>query len=241
VEKLTSNLQHLGVLEAGGNENLEPVEEDTPGVKHETLPREGAPSSDPLLWEPEPSPPWRKMLLPTATPLSASKRRKEVSVTHPTALPFPQVRERLALELLASFDADIFGGILAGLTEVVWSRTLNKTAGRTHMIQVRMNTGTLAAAQQDPAAPPLHRARIELSTKVLDCEARLRNTLAHEMCHATVWILHRTSAQPHGPLFQAWGRRCEAVHADLVVKTCHSYEISYRYNYRCTNPFCNRV
>lgn len=51
------------------------------------------------------------------------------------------------------------------------------------------------------SSPPfLYTARIELSTKVLDNEAKLRRTLVHEMCHAAAWLLDHTAKPPHGPV-----------------------------------------
>ena len=41
-------------------------------------------------------------------------------------------------------------------------------------------------------------ARVELSSKVVDCEDRLQRTLAHELCHVAAWLLDHVSKPPHG-------------------------------------------
>ena len=41
-------------------------------------------------------------------------------------------------------------------------------------------------------------ARVELSSKVVDCEDRLQRTLAHELCHVAAWLLDQVSKPPHG-------------------------------------------
>ncbi|GFH12385.1 SprT-like domain-containing protein, partial [Haematococcus lacustris] len=46
--------------------------------------------------------------------------------------------------------------------------------------------------------------RLELSSKLLVSEARLRTTLAHEMCHVGAWELDKEWQAPHGPAFWRW-------------------------------------
>jgi hypothetical protein len=48
--------------------------------------------------------------------------------------------------------------------------------------------------------------RLELSTKILTTMGRLRNTLAHEMCHVAAWLLEEDYDAPHGPAFWKWAQ-----------------------------------
>jgi predicted SprT family Zn-dependent metalloprotease len=80
-------------------------------------------------------------------------------------------------------------------------------------------------------------ASIELSTKVLDRPARLRATLAHEMCHVAAWLVDGVARPPHGAAFRRWANRVTR-HARIDVTTCHRYAIAYRHRYQCTNPAC---
>ncbi len=71
------------------------------------------------------------------------------------------------------------------------------------------------------------------------CIAKLRSTLAHEMCHAAVWMLDHISKPPHGARFRYWGARVSRAYPDLTVKTCHAYEIFYKFRYQCES--CSKV
>jgi predicted SprT family Zn-dependent metalloprotease len=71
--------------------------------------------------------------------------------------------------------------------------------------------------------------------QVLDCEARLRTTLAHEMCHVAAWAVSREFKQHHGPAFWAWARRFEARVPGIKVSTCHNYEVHAPFRWQCGN------
>lgn len=71
--------------------------------------------------------------------------------------------------------------------------------------------------------------------QVLDCEARLRSTLAHEMCHVAAWAVSREFKQHHGPAFWAWARRFEGRVPDIKVTTCHSYDVHAPFRWQCSN------
>ncbi len=68
----------------------------------------------------------------------------------------------------------------------------------------------------------------------IDSEDRLRKTLAHEMCHAAQWVLEAARKPPHGDAFRKWANAFESVVAGMVVTTCHTYAIFYRFKYGCT-------
>jgi len=84
--------------------------------------------------------------------------------------------------------------INCGLVSVVWLGTppLLTTAGR---------------AIHRPA---VRQVEIQLSTRVLDTSAKLWSTLAHEMCHAAVWLIDERVAgalperNHHGQRWSAW-------------------------------------
>ena len=72
---------------------------------------------------------------------------------------------------------------------------------------------------------------------MLDTEARLRCTLAHEMCHVAAWAVSREFKSHHGADFRGWARRFEArVGGGLRITTTHTYEIFMPHRWRCTNP-----
>ena len=71
--------------------------------------------------------------------------------------------------------------------------------------------------------------------QVLTREDRLRDTLVHEMCHAAAWIVcgYRDG---HGPLWRKWAEIVRKRFPELpVIGRCHSYEIEFKFWYRCVN------
>ncbi|KAI1122051.1 hypothetical protein F5Y10DRAFT_254991 [Nemania abortiva] len=105
-----------------------------------------------------------------------------------------------------------------------------------------------------------HYASIELAMKVLSNEADLLNTVAHEFCHLAVFLLHGKPKAAHGAEFKTYGQR--VMHAasssstgvsagdntkgtllqiprdrgvEINVTTRHSYEIEYRFVWRCAD------
>ena len=132
---------------------------------------------------------------------------------------FKRERDRLTRELYAEYNEGAFDSLLPRDMRVTWAKRLVKTAGRTIM----RRRGTEYSCE------------IELSEKVLDAEDRLRNTLAHEMCHAAAWLVNHNSKPPHGPVFKTWARAVEAAFPDLTITTCHSYAIRYKYHYTCSS------
>ena len=74
---------------------------------------------------------------------------------------------------------------------ISWNPRLTKTAGlciqrRVKLTKKRDNDKVLNESKD---MEEVRASRIELSTKVLDSADRLRDTLIHEMCHATAWIV----------------------------------------------------
>ena len=72
-------------------------------------------------------------------------------------------------------------------------------------------------------------AVIELATKVIDDEERLRATLLHEMCHAAQWLVDGVHKPPHGSSFKKWAALSTRVIGDVEVTTTHDYQIVYKY------------
>ncbi|KAI0418187.1 hypothetical protein F5X98DRAFT_363238 [Xylaria grammica] len=189
---------------------------------------------------------------------------------------FDAVKEDLARAFLRELDDVVTGGQLERLTEatgglrVVWSNTLQTTAGRAHW---KCKTTTTASKQPSALSSSSsaktatattavqHYAFIELATKVLANESDLLNTVAHEFCHLAVFLLHGKPKLAHGAEFKAFGHsvmRAAAAAAgggssssssrsskdkqlktprargvEINVTTRHSYEIEYRFVWRC--------
>jgi hypothetical protein len=81
--------------------------------------------------------------------------------------------------LLCRLNEAVFDGKLPmTLSAVTWNAKLKTTAGLTYSSRTAARAGA-----------PLYVARIELSRHVVDDAAKLRHTLAHELCHAAAWIV----------------------------------------------------
>ncbi|KAI0042748.1 hypothetical protein FA95DRAFT_1609929 [Auriscalpium vulgare] len=117
-------------------------------------------------------------------------------------------RAEYAQDLFEELNRSVFGGGLPANTRLVWSNRLLTTAGR---------------ARWHRSKEGVHSTEIELATKILDCNERIRNTLSHEMCHLACWIINQDPKEGHGKAF----------------KTRHDYEISYPYEWECGN--CSKI
>ncbi|KAB8664824.1 hypothetical protein FH972_026248 [Carpinus fangiana] len=170
----------------------------------------------------------------TAPPGAATESRTASRALAASKKAFEAIKHSTATTFLATLDATISDGEIARLTastggiQIVWSKKLTSTAGRAHWRREALRT---------PSAPPTHRhvASIELAEKVIDCEERLRNVLAHEYCHLANFMISRVTAEPHGASFKVWARRVSAAFAGVgvCVTTKHSYEIAYKYAWVC--------
>ena len=105
---------------------------------------------------------------------------------------FRKNRQEIGDMAFAEFDRKAFDGALADV-ELVWSNKLRTTAGLTRLKQV-----------SGGGNPTKRIATIELSTKIIDDELRLRATLLHECCHAAAWLVDGVSKPPHGACFKKW-------------------------------------
>ncbi|WIA35546.1 hypothetical protein OEZ86_003971 [Tetradesmus obliquus] len=149
----------------------------------------------------------------------------------PSSRTFARQRQQLSQQLYDQWNAQVFDGALPAVP-LVWNPRLTATAGQ---VVDDGSLNRLKASRQERIP-----VRLELSTKVLDCEARLRTTLAHEMCHVAAWAASKEYAQHHGPAFWAWARRVEARLPGIKVTTCHSYEVHAPFRWQCANNSCGK-
>ncbi|KAF9516384.1 hypothetical protein BS47DRAFT_681719 [Hydnum rufescens UP504] len=149
-----------------------------------------------------------------------------------------------ALELYHSLNVQVFGNRLPHgysahdqgdeavreMCEIVWSKTLTTTAGRAI---TKRGEGLLPDGQ--------HRRKImiELATKVVDSDERVRHTLSHEMCHLAVWLIDQGKDGGHGRAFKAWAARVMKVRRDIEITSTHAYQITYKFEWKCKS--CGQV
>nr|ODN94420.1 hypothetical protein L204_04551 [Cryptococcus depauperatus CBS 7855] len=137
------------------------------------------------------------------------------------------VRVKIAQTVFDDLDTRVFESKLGtkGVgARIMWNNRLLTTAGMARM--------SLKEAQSKEHW-------IELSEKVLTGEERIKNTVAHEMCHLATWIISGDYKNPHGAIFKSWGRKVMAARQDIETK--HSYSITYKYEWKCSNQYCGQV
>ncbi|KAL1714648.1 SprT-like family-domain-containing protein [Schizophyllum commune] len=135
-------------------------------------------------------------------------------------------RAAYAQDIFTQLNSQVFKGGLPPETPLVWNAKMTSTAGRARYH--RNSEGEVVIC-------------IELATKILDRDERIRYTLAHEMCHLATWIIDKDLASNHDKLFWKWGRRVMAKRSDIEISTTHSYEINHKYRWQCCNTSCGKI
>uniref|UniRef100_A0A3P9NLC5 Germ cell nuclear acidic peptidase n=1 Tax=Poecilia reticulata TaxID=8081 RepID=A0A3P9NLC5_POERE len=133
---------------------------------------------------------------------------------------FRKNKEELTSKLYQLYNTSVFDNKLPTNMSVTWNKKMRKTAG-------------YCVTGQEKGGGNRY-ARIELSDKVCDSADRLRDTLIHEMCHAATWLINGVR-DGHGNLWRLYARKSTLMHPELpMVTRCHSYDIKYKFQYRCT-------
>jgi predicted SprT family Zn-dependent metalloprotease len=188
--------------------------------------------------------------------VSAAKAEKEAKKK------FEESKERIATEFLKELDQTLTGGKVAemaattGGIKVIWSKTLNTTAGRANFKRegargpARVVSSSqsapidLTASPVKPARPEAvykYHAAIELAAKVITNEHSLLNTMAHEFCHLATFMISGMLTNPHGKEFKSWAAKASRAFKDrdIEVTTKHNYKIDFKYVWRCNGQWSN--
>ncbi|KAH9001847.1 SprT-like family-domain-containing protein [Lactarius hatsudake] len=207
---LVQAFSSLSTLTESDLENTRPMADDSVPITSlfrvpaHTLPT--APST------PTSKTPATKARAPKFTTPSAAKTPR----TSKKALALAEQAERAAYaqSLFDDLNLSVFDGGLPATTTLVWSNRLLTTAGR---------------ARWRRSKEGVHTTSIELATKILDSNERIRNTLSHEMCHLACWVINQDPKEGHGKVWKSW---CVggALFPTLVAHVWMTHEV--------TSPFC---
>ena len=190
-------------------------------------------------------PPTPSPKTPSKTALKKAAAAEKRAAKEQRAL-FDQSKDQYARHFLEALDHAVTGGqvlqlaSLTGGVQIIWSKTLLKTAGRAtwkgESTTIRGENGSAMAV-----VVTRHHCKIELAERIVDSEYRIINTVAHEYCHLANYLISKVHDNPHGPSFKRWGQKCtEAMRNhplygnQIHVTTRHSYAIEYKYVWNCT-------
>ncbi|XP_073435241.1 germ cell nuclear acidic protein-like [Dendrobates tinctorius] len=141
------------------------------------------------------------------------------SPASPYVKDFQKTKHELVTRLFKLYNSTVFQNKLPeSKLEIKWSKRLRATSG---FCINKFENGELYST-------------IELSEKVCDSAERVRDTLAHELCHAACWHFDGVQGDCHGPLWVWYTKLFECVHPELPpVPIYHTFNINYTYNYVC--------
>ena len=151
-------------------------------------------------------------------------------------------KDKLAREFLLELDKKMTGGQISkmaehtGGVEIIWSKTLNSTAGQALWKGVRIKDDVyLPGGKRSPVYE--HHATIELAEKVVTDEDRLLNVVAHEFCHLCAIMIDEERNNAHGKVFNSWATKCthHFNYRGVKITTKHDYVIDYKFGWKCTD------
>ncbi|KIY02569.1 uncharacterized protein Z520_01034 [Fonsecaea multimorphosa CBS 102226] len=197
----------------------------------------------------------RKSKSPTKSPEKEEKKRlaEEKRAAAARKKAFDSQKQQLARDLLQELDEKVADSQLhrlsssTGGVRIIWSKTLRSTAGRANWkktITKPSGSPVKGYSMNEPSGPGVnvqHFASIELAEKIIDCEDRLVNTLAHEFCHLTNFMISNVRDQPHGTSFKEWATKVTShlrstdveSWKNVQVTTKHNYAINHKYLWIC--------
>lgn len=182
---------------------------------------------------------------PKAPKTPSKTAQKKAEIEHKKALlarkkSFDDKKAGFAYEFLKTLDSAVTGGQVQGMAQetggvkIIWSKTLQTTAGRATWRRANNTDNTDKPAKQY--------ASIELAERIIDNDDRLINTLAHEYCHLANNMISKVYNHPHGTSFKQWGLKCKQALQDhpvyagrVEVTTKHNYKIDYKYVWACVD------
>ncbi|KIW74711.1 hypothetical protein Z517_11481 [Fonsecaea pedrosoi CBS 271.37] len=192
---------------------------------------------------------------PSKSPEKEEKKRlaEEKRAAAARKKAFDSKKQQFALDLLHELDDKVANSQLdrlsssTGGVRIIWSKTLRSTAGRAKWKRTitKPSSSPIKGGDvnetRESGVKVQHYASIELAEKIIDCEDRLVNTLAHEFCHLTNFMISNMRDQPHGASFKQWAAKVTShlrstdveSWKNVHVTTKHSYVINHKYLWVC--------
>lgn len=130
-----------------------------------------------------------------------------------------KVKNELLRECFNEFNSKIFDNKLPADMNLLWNGRLSSTAGYCK------NTIRLGVRSSE----------IHISNKVCTTPERMRDTLAHEICHAACFLLNEVN-DGHGPIWKSWANLINMTYKQIPkITVSHSYFVEKKYIFKCIN------
>jgi predicted SprT family Zn-dependent metalloprotease len=130
-----------------------------------------------------------------------------------------KVKEELLRECYAQLNKHAFDNKLPADMQIKWSSRLRSTGGYCK------NSVDKFSGERS--------CEIHVSSKVCDSAERMRDTLAHEMCHAAAFLINGVR-DGHGPIWKSWANRVNFTFKKIPkITVTHSYFVTKKYIFRC--------
>lgn len=132
-----------------------------------------------------------------------------------------KVKEDLLRRCYEEINTRVFESRLPKNMKLVWNGRLSSTAGYCK------NTTCFGERTSE----------IHISNKVCTTPERMRDTLAHEMCHAACFIINQVN-DGHGRVWKGWASLINLTYPHIPkITVSHTYFVEKKYIFRCTR--CN--
>lgn len=148
-----------------------------------------------------------------------NEERRDPSVKHYIQrFRLKKVKEELLKMLYDEFNAKVFEKQLPSDMKLTWNGRLSSTAGYCRN-QTRLGVRT---------------CEIHISGKICTTPERLRDTLAHEMCHAASFMINLVN-DGHGKIWRGWANLFTLTYPDMPkITVTHTYFIEKKFIFKCT-------
>ncbi len=132
-----------------------------------------------------------------------------------------KIKNELLIETFNKLNEEAFENKLPKDMKVVWCSRLTSTGGF-----CKNNLKSIVPTSE-----------IHVSTKVCENAERMRDVLAHEMCHAASFIINGV-LDGHGQIWKGWATRVNLTYPKIPkITVFHSYEVKKKYIFKCQTCF----
>jgi predicted SprT family Zn-dependent metalloprotease len=178
---------------------------------------------------------------------SLSTKLEDEQRRNPDVLPYmkkfktKKVKDELLNKCFELINEQAFRNGLPKSIKLKWNGRLTSTAGLCMTkISLGERTGEIHISAKVCDTPGSIMIQLKVSllfifNLFIKKTERMRDTLAHEMCHAAVFFINGIRDGGHGPQWKSWANSVNFTYEHLPrVKTTHDYQIKKKFTYKCS-------